>query len=124
MAAPSRSDGPSLAIARGEQSLWWMSCTERETGAGSEMAVIIEPEARRRAGGFLSRFPRANPKKCDRLYGVVAKFVPHSQRTDFGGRGLPEFPIISIFQPTRPTLMTVLTYGRFNFPIMQPTRGS
>jgi hypothetical protein len=77
-----------------------MSCTAPKTGAGSEMAVIIEPEARRRAGGFLSRFPRANPKKCDRLFGVVARFVLQSKRTDFGGRGLPEFPMISIIQPT------------------------
>jgi hypothetical protein len=58
----------------------------------------VDVDPGRRSQRYLRRVDHRN--QCDRLYGFVAMFVLHSNRTDFAGRGLPEFPIVLIIQPT------------------------
>jgi hypothetical protein len=51
----------------------------------------VDVDPARRSHRYLRRVDHRN--QCDRLYDIVAKSVLRSKRTDFGGRGLPEFPI-------------------------------
>jgi hypothetical protein len=67
----------------------------RPSPTRSYIQVLLRPpvdvDPGRRSHRYRRRVDHRN--QCDRLYGVAAKFVRHSKRTDFGGSSLPEFPI-------------------------------
>jgi hypothetical protein len=92
---PSRHQHSARTEARPGPMKSWPSPTRTFIQVLLRPPVDVDPGRRRHR--YLRRVDHRN--QCDRLDGVMTKFVLHSKRTDFGGRGLPEFPMISIFQP-------------------------